>query len=278
MKETYMEIEEDESELFEINVRVGGGNLSTIKEEYDDRSMFSFDFRGGRDEDEDIVHVAISGTGAGESTSMEALIWTLNNIADVSSSSSPYHNNKTVVFLVYIYPQLRFIPTPLGNFPISKANSAQKQLHIELEKNRRQEYLQKFIDLCSTSQVKVEILSIESDSEGKALVDLIPILNMRKLIIGIPSSKNMKKRNGLRDYVVKNAPEFCEVKIICGGEEEVILMSNKYYDSSSNVEINSSSSSSLSPSPSLNNNLIPRPDDDDHKIFHSFQLFKCLWG
>lgn len=226
------EIEEDESELFEINVNLCGGKLFTIKEEVedrnlvDDRSLFSFDFRG--EEEADIVHVAISGAGAGESNSnnnysMEALVWTLNKIAVARPSSS---RNNSVVFLVHIYPQLRFIPTPLGKFPISNANPEQKQLHLQLEMIRRQEYLQKFIDFCFSSQVKVEILSIESDSEAEALVDLIPILNMRKLVIGIPSSKNMKKtgksrrkRNGLTDYVIKNAPEFCKVKIICGGEE-----------------------------------------------------------
>lgn len=37
-------------------------------------------------------------------------------------------------------------------------------------------------------QVKVETILIESDMEAKALLDLIPILYMKKLVLGAPKS------------------------------------------------------------------------------------------
>ncbi|GJT58432.1 Rossmann-like alpha/beta/alpha sandwich fold protein [Tanacetum coccineum] len=75
--------------------------------------------------------------------------------------------------------------------------------------------------------LKVETVLIESDMEAKAILDLIPILNIRKLVLGATKSsvRKLKSNNkrgsggGAIDQIVHNAPQFCEVKVICEGKE-----------------------------------------------------------
>ncbi|KAL2495507.1 Adenine nucleotide alpha hydrolase-like superfamily protein [Forsythia ovata] len=209
--------EEQPSELFEIN---NGVPMSTINEEVEG-SVFSFDFHN-RD---DVVYVAV---GTSEETSMDALRWTLNNAVNPSS---------TIVFLIHVFPEIKYIPTPLGKLPISQVNPEQKENYMAQERGKRREFLQKFLDVCFTSQVKVDTILIESDMEAKAILDLIPILNIRKLVLCTTKSNlrkmRSKKPSGGADEILQDAPEYCEVKIICGGNEITDLASE-----------------SLSPSPS----------------------------
>ncbi|XP_047309018.1 U-box domain-containing protein 54-like [Impatiens glandulifera] len=164
-------------------------------------------------EDDDVVYVVISGEEKGGNRSMDALLWTLKNeVAEI--------------FLVHVFPEIRFIPTPLGKLPINQANPEQKQILMEQERNKRREYLFKFLNLCSESKVKVDTILIESDMEAKAILDLIPILNIKKLILGSPTKSSLKKliklrrkENGVADKVFDKAPHFCQVKIICQGKE-----------------------------------------------------------
>ena len=88
------EIEEENSgELFEID-NAGRCDMPSIKEELDG-SVFSFDFHN-RDY---VVYVAV---GKNDS-SMDALLWTLNHALST---------DRTLVFLIHVFPELRFIPTP----------------------------------------------------------------------------------------------------------------------------------------------------------------------
>lgn len=136
--------------------------------------------------------------------------------------------------------------------------------------------------------------------EAKAILDLIPILNIRKLVLGTskanlryknnPSTQRLsvslylfyfirknnyyivicicfgggyfrkiksRRASGTIDQILKNAPEFCELKIICEGKEALDL-----------------SSDSLSPSPRAYN-LSPQPesihDIQDHVTSDSFR-------
>ncbi|XP_057498647.1 uncharacterized protein LOC130783142 [Actinidia eriantha] len=202
------EIEEENSgELFEID-NAGRCDMPSIKEELDG-SVFSFDFHN-RD---DVVYVAV---GKNDS-SMDALLWTLNHALST---------DRTLVFLIHVFPELRFIPTPLGKLPISQVNPEQKEMYMIQERSKRREFLQKFLDVCSASKVEVDTVLIESDMEAKALMDLIPILNIRKLVLGTTKSSLRKwksrRGSGIADRVLDNAPEFCEVKIICEGQEVVV--------------------------------------------------------
>ncbi|KAL0398906.1 UNVERIFIED_CONTAM: hypothetical protein Sradi_2233900 [Sesamum radiatum] len=205
------EIEEEPSsgEFDKNNVNGGNHALESIREEVEG-SVFSF---GGG---EDFVYVAVGRQS--EETSMDALIWTLNNAVDPSS---------TVVFLIHVFPETKYVPSPLGKLPISQVNGEQRENYLAQERGKTREFLQKFVDVCSasTQQVKVETILIESDMEAKAILDLIPILNIRKLVVGTTKSnlKRMRSRrgnaSGVADHILQNAPEFCHVKIICEGKE-----------------------------------------------------------
>ncbi|KAK4439479.1 hypothetical protein Salat_0282800 [Sesamum alatum] len=184
--------------------------LESIREEVEG-SVFSFG--GGGD---DVVYVALGRQS--EETSMDALIWALNNEVDPSS---------TVVFLIHVFPETKYIPSPLGKLPISQVNAEQRENYLAQERGKTREFLQKFLTVCSASsqkQVKVETILIESDMEAKAILDLIPILNIRKLVVGSTKSNLRKMRSrrggsGVADQILQNAPEFCDVKIVCEGKE-----------------------------------------------------------
>lgn len=93
------EVNPSDHELFEINNwnnngREEGLGLASIKEEVDG-SLFSFDIQNG----EDNVYVAV---GKSES-SMDALAWTLKHVVN---------NRSTFVYLIHVFPELRYIPTP----------------------------------------------------------------------------------------------------------------------------------------------------------------------
>ncbi|XP_060183442.1 U-box domain-containing protein 36-like [Lycium barbarum] len=208
------EVEEEEnfyhstSDLFEIDNQ--GGEV--------EGSLFSFDFHNHGEND--VVYVVVCNKNVSqEESSKDALFWTLNH-AVINPSS-------TIVFLIHIFPQTNFIPTPLGMIPIGQVNEEQKENYMTQERSKRRQFLQKFVDICSASKVKVDTILIESDMEAKAILNLTPICNIRKLILGT-SKANLKKMrskrgNGTMDEILQNAPEFCEVKIICEGKEVVEL-------------------------------------------------------
>lgn len=101
----------------------------------------------------------------------------------------------------------------VGKLPINQVNPEQKEKFLAQESGKRRDHLQKFLTACSASQVyddddaisfmiatvvfytilirvfddvkvKVDTVLIESDMEAKAILDLIPILNIRKLVLG----------------------------------------------------------------------------------------------
>lgn len=82
------------SDLFEIDHH-GGGEV--------EGSLFSFDFHNH--EEHDVVYVVVWNKNVSqEESSMDALLWTLNHVV-----TNP---NSTIVFLIHIFPQTNFIPTP----------------------------------------------------------------------------------------------------------------------------------------------------------------------
>ncbi|XP_075664619.1 U-box domain-containing protein 35-like [Castanea sativa] len=205
------EIEEESSstsEIIEVNDH-GLARMETIKEEsFGASSLYSLDLQSL----EDSVYVAV---GKSES-SMEALVWTLKNA--VTSPS-------TMVYLVHVFPEILYIPSPLGKIPKNQVNPEQVQSYMDQERNKRRELLQKFINACSSSKVKVDTILIESEMVSKAILDLIPIVNIRKLVLGTTKSSlrrsKSRKGNGIADQVLQSAPVSCEVKIICEGKEVI---------------------------------------------------------
>ncbi|BAT87591.1 uncharacterized protein HKW66_Vig0070420 [Vigna angularis] len=190
---TVTEIEEDNSSDFPFN----NDSLVTINEQ--DK------------EEEDTVYVAVGKSPS----SIEALSWTLTNFTTPS----------TILYLIHVFPEIKHLPNPLGVGVIPKEQVSPEQVesYMAQERGKRRELLNKFLQLCSASKVKVETILIESDLIAKAIIDLIPILQIRKLVIGASKSQirklRSKKGSGIADQILQNAPESCNVSIVCEGKE-----------------------------------------------------------
>ncbi|XP_071705532.1 uncharacterized protein [Rutidosis leptorrhynchoides] len=237
------EVEEDEQDDAH-----GFKLMSCIREEDFDSDLFSYDFTRNVSDVHDVVYVVTwRGTDELANASMDALVWTLGN--DLNESS--------IVYLVHIFPEMRCIPTLLGNLPLIHASPEQKECYMNHERSKRSEYLQKFLSVCSSSKVKVETVLIESDTEAKAILDLIPILNIRKLVLGTTKSnlKKLRKKGGrgTLDQIVHNVPPYCEVKVICEGKE-VSLQDHLNNEPTSPLSTTTSFNSSFSKK-SSNSNL-----------------------
>ncbi|XVF28075.1 hypothetical protein REPUB_Repub14bG0164300 [Reevesia pubescens] len=245
---TVSEIEEEEeegninsSELFEIN---HGLAMASIKEE--DSSLFSIEVNDQADQGS--VYVAV---GKSES-SMDALCWTLTHLVNTSSC---------ILYLIHVFPEIRNIPSPLGMLPKNQVSPTQVENYMEQERGKRRQFLQKFLDICSASKVKVDTMLIESDMVAKAILDLIPILNITKLVVGTSNSnpRKLKSRRGINrriaNQIFQSAPNTCEVKVVCNGKEVISQMIG-----------------SPSPSPSPSPYPFPRGNEDDNFSLKALQL------
>ncbi|XP_011047812.1 PREDICTED: U-box domain-containing protein 33-like [Populus euphratica] len=121
------------------------------------------------------------------------------------------------VFLVHVFPPLTYIPTPVGRLSRSQLSQDQMRFYINDENNRRRNHLQKYISLCADAKVTVDTMLLESNSTAKAILELIPVLNIRHLVMGtkrLPRSRLLRKKLAKGEFVKKNAPDYCEVSII----------------------------------------------------------------
>ncbi|KAG2407082.1 uncharacterized protein HKW66_Vig0019040 [Vigna angularis] len=162
-------------------------------------------------EEQDCVYVAVGKSN----TSMHALSWTLNNLVTQS----------TIIFLIHVFPQIKHIPNPrfcvivmtvgVGMVPRNEVSVEQVESYVEQERGKRRELLQKFLQSCSSSKVKVDTILIESDLVAKPILDLIPILQIKTLVIGankfhLRKSKSRKGNNSVADEILRNSPESCK--------------------------------------------------------------------
>ncbi|KAL0889398.1 hypothetical protein Bca101_013381 [Brassica carinata] len=202
MQRRINEIEEEE----EDEEGYGRTSLETVRESPFEGTSGTVSSSG-----EDNVYV---GVGKGDS-SMEALRWALDNLIPSSS---------TLLFLIHVFPETHFIPYPLGRLAREQASQEQLEVFMSQEREKRRTLLNKFLQACSASKVKVETILVESDSVAKAIQDLITILNIKKLVIGIDKSNSRKaksmKGNSVAEQIMRSsAAETCEVKVICQGKE-----------------------------------------------------------
>ncbi|KAJ0790139.1 hypothetical protein HanPI659440_Chr05g0211561 [Helianthus annuus] len=71
-------------------------------------------------------------------------------------------------------------------------------------------------------QIVVETMLLESNTTTKAILDLIPVVNITNLVIGTkrtPSLRRLRNGPGKGEFIKKNAPAFCEVSIVCNGKQ-----------------------------------------------------------
>ncbi|KAI4975570.1 hypothetical protein ZWY2020_049177 [Hordeum vulgare] len=163
--------------------------------------------RAAATSDADDVYVAVGKGGS----SMAALSWALRRLA----------RPRSFVYLVHVFPVVATIPTPLGMMPKRQATPEQVETYMNQERSKRREMLQKFLDHCRNFQVNVDVYLIESDQIADAVTELIPVLNIKQLVLGVAKSnlRKLKKGNTIAGQIQKNAPLYCEVKIVCDGKE-----------------------------------------------------------
>ncbi|KAA8542256.1 hypothetical protein F0562_023608 [Nyssa sinensis] len=112
--------------------------------------------------------------------------------------------------------------TPVGRLSRSQLSQEQARVYINEENNRQRNLLQKYIRLCIDAKVMVDTVLLESNATAKAILDLIPVLNITSLVMGTkrpPSSWRPRKGLGKGEFVKKKAPEFCEVTIVYDGKK-----------------------------------------------------------
>ncbi|XP_019056123.1 PREDICTED: uncharacterized protein LOC104585855 [Nelumbo nucifera] len=126
------EIEEDEDDLFDFDFR---RPIAIVKEEAK-VDMGSAQLQPG---DHDKVYVAVGKNH----WSMDALLWTLNNLTKPS----------TFVHLIHVFPEVRYIPTPLGNVPKGQVKTEMVEAYVNQVRMYRRGLLQKFLDTCSAFKV-----------------------------------------------------------------------------------------------------------------------------
>ncbi|KAH7528407.1 hypothetical protein FEM48_Zijuj05G0069000 [Ziziphus jujuba var. spinosa] len=144
---------------------------------------------------------------------LDVLKWALDNV--VSSGS--------LVFLIHVFPPITYIPTPVGRLSRSQLSKDQVRVYINEENNRRRNMLMKYIKLCNDAKVAVDTVLLENNDTAKAILDLIPILNITILVMGTKRlyclKRSLRKRLGKGETVKKSAPESCEVTIVYNGKK-----------------------------------------------------------
>ncbi|KAK1407218.1 hypothetical protein QVD17_38832 [Tagetes erecta] len=126
------------------------------------------------------------------------------------------------VYLVHVFAPVTHIQTPVGKLSRSQLSKEQVQIYINEENNKRRSLLQKYIHLCTEAKIAVETMLLESNTTTKAILDLIQVVNITRLVIGTkrtPSLRRLRKGPSKGEFIKKNAPDFCEVSIICNGKQ-----------------------------------------------------------
>ncbi|KAI3911296.1 hypothetical protein MKX01_004523 [Papaver californicum] len=184
----------------------------TIMEEYKDSNRVNSSRTGERYK----IYVSI---GKSKSSRVINLVMALKHLLhEIPSSYS-----STFIYLIHVYPEILYIPTPLG---VRCHKDSVNPLLFEDYKNemieKRKQFLDEFLSLCSICKVKGKTLFIESNNVATAVINLIPILNIKKLVIGTSKSsyRKLKRPHGIADQILKaDLPDPCEIKIIGRGKE-----------------------------------------------------------
>ncbi|KAI6675396.1 hypothetical protein NL676_003302 [Syzygium grande] len=119
-------------------------------------------------------------------------------------------------------PPVAYIPTPVGRLSRSQLSQDQVRVYLNEESNRRRNLLQKYIRLCADAKVTVDSMLIEHGNIAKAILDLIPVVNITKLVIGTkraPYSRRLTKKLAKGEFVKKHAPDYCEVTVVYDGQK-----------------------------------------------------------
>ncbi|MED6218175.1 hypothetical protein PIB30_024500 [Stylosanthes scabra] len=160
-----------------------------------------------KDRRDDDIYVAVG------KDDMDLVQWVLDHVG----------SSRARIFLVHVSPPITMIPTPVGKFDRSQLTPQQVRFYVNQVNSKRKELLQKYIQLINEAKLTAETLLLESNDTGKAILDLISILNISNMIIGmkkLPYTRNRRSNKLSKgEFVKKNAPMSCEVTLVCHGEE-----------------------------------------------------------
>ncbi|KAF2311454.1 hypothetical protein GH714_023157 [Hevea brasiliensis] len=112
----------------------------------------------------------------------------------------------------------------VGKLSRSQLSQDQVRYYINEEHNRRRNILQKYIRLCNDAKVTVDTMLLESSETAKAILDLIPVLNITNLVMGTtrrPRTRLLKKKLAKAEFIKKNAPDYCQITIVPDGKKVV---------------------------------------------------------
>ncbi|KAF3783561.1 hypothetical protein EJ110_NYTH32263 [Nymphaea thermarum] len=108
----------------------------------------------------------------------------------------------------------------MGNINRNHVAPAQVEAFIHEEEKKREALIRKYINLCNMYEVRAETVVVESDMVAETIVQLLEIGMVKRLVMGTRRSRR-RRGNGKAEYVQKNAPNDCEIRIICDGKEVV---------------------------------------------------------
>nr|GMD33002.1 U-box domain-containing protein 52-like [Ipomoea batatas]GMD36223.1 U-box domain-containing protein 52-like [Ipomoea batatas] len=136
------------------------------------------------------------------------------------------HFTSPRIFLLHIFPPLSYVSTPAGKLSRTHLSKEQMQVFVNEESNKRKSLLEKYIRQCNDAKIPVDTMLVESNAPSKAIIDLIAVVNITNLIIGMRKHSSHKrpvwKGQGIGEYIEKNAPDFCEVTIVCEGNKKMM--------------------------------------------------------
>ncbi|KAF0903429.1 hypothetical protein E2562_027713 [Oryza meyeriana var. granulata] len=172
----------------------------------------------------------------------------------------------------------------VGMMPKSQASPEQVETYMNQERSKRRVMLQKYLDHCRNFQVNVDVYLIESDHVTDAILELIPVFHVQQLVLGVSKSNLRKFKRGstIAGQVQKNAPLYCEVKIVCDGKEVTAVATADptppLSPSPVNNRSNSISPTPLSPAPNRNNVAATddRKETNPNERNKITKYFKCF--
>ncbi|KAJ1694419.1 hypothetical protein LUZ63_011117 [Rhynchospora breviuscula] len=180
--------------------------------------------------------------------------------------------NLPIVFL-HVHQPARKIATPIGYMPANGLEQQELNAYRQLEKEKMNQSLKKFVDICARRNFKATIFSIDNDDIAKGLLELIKKHNVTDLVMGAGSERNFsfitnskarekKPKSKIAMTVREKAEPSCRIRFISKGELLCIREPRENAPAANNLS-RSSSGSSSGHSMQLRSQSMP-PSQEEH--------------
>ncbi|KAJ0967154.1 hypothetical protein J5N97_024071 [Dioscorea zingiberensis] len=164
--------------------------------------------RGGEEAVEKKVYVAVAKElKEGKNT----IQWVLQNFS-----------TKAVIVFVHVHRPPKWIPIMGAMFPVSQLKEQQVRAYRQLEREKMNESLHEYLQLCQQLKVRTEKLTIEMDDIGKGLVELVAQHRITSLVMGAAADKHYSKKlkvlkSKTAIFVKQHAHPSCKLWFVCKG-------------------------------------------------------------